>query len=224
MREFREETGLTGAGGPLPAPARVQQQPLQALELFFEVLADDAAGTAPAGPRPRTHPRGPAPYRAAWLTPRQLRQLPPAQVHPVLRHVLSPDEFLCRRCILPEPRPGCSRSSSLPFSCTNGVCCTSWHGVIFSPGHSAGFSFDSCLLLRSSASALRRMRQRLCCACATKRSTRPTPAAYNLYLLAGPRPPVPGRGRCGAPQICGAGRVPAAGRRRARPGRHSTIS
>ena len=73
---------------------------LQALELFFEVLP-----TVPGPPLPRLgHDPEHAPgaqllTELAWLTPRQLLQLPPAQVHPVLQMVLSVDDvFVPRQC------------------------------------------------------------------------------------------------------------------------------
>jgi hypothetical protein len=64
---------------------------LQALELFFEVLADDTA-LPELGHDPEHAPNQQLLTELAWLTPRQLLQLPPAQVHPVMHMVLSPDD------------------------------------------------------------------------------------------------------------------------------------
>lgn len=92
VREFREETGLTVAVGRFLHLHEFGTDKLQALELFFEVTAPED-----------THPQlGNDPEHTsdeqlltelAWQTPRQLLQLPPAQVHPVLRMVLSPDDL-----------------------------------------------------------------------------------------------------------------------------------
>ncbi|GAB3585898.1 NUDIX hydrolase [Hymenobacter daeguensis] len=92
VREFREETGLTVEVGRFLHLHEFSTDKLQALELFFEVTAADNV-------QPRL---GHDPEHAAdaqlltelnWKTPRQLMQLPPAQVHPVLRMVLSADDL-----------------------------------------------------------------------------------------------------------------------------------
>jgi ADP-ribose pyrophosphatase YjhB (NUDIX family) len=92
VREFREETGLTVEVGRFLHLHEFSTGKLQALELFFEVVAADDA-------QPQL---GHDPEHAAdeqlltelnWQTPRQLLHLPPAQVHPVLRMVLSPDDL-----------------------------------------------------------------------------------------------------------------------------------
>ena len=91
VREFREETGLTVTVGRFLHLHEFSTSTLQALELFFEVVAPD--GTMPQlGHDPEHTADQQIITELAWLTPRQLLQLPPAQVHPVLRMVLSPDD------------------------------------------------------------------------------------------------------------------------------------
>lgn len=91
LREFREETGLTVRVGRFLHLHEFSGGKLQALELFFEVLAEEAAQPH-LGHDPEHAPDHQVLTELAWLTPRQLLQLPPAQVHPVLRLVLSPDD------------------------------------------------------------------------------------------------------------------------------------
>ncbi len=93
VREFEEETGLVVRVGRFLHLHEFRRDGLQALELFFEVRP--AAGGAPA-PRLGHDPEHPADAQLlaelAWHTPRQLLALPPAQVHPVLRGLLSIDD------------------------------------------------------------------------------------------------------------------------------------
>lgn len=91
VREFREETGLAVRVGRFLHLHEFSSGPLQALELFFEVLADTAAQPQ-LGHDPEHTSNQQLLTELAWLTPRQLLHLPPAQVHPVLRLVLSPDD------------------------------------------------------------------------------------------------------------------------------------
>ena len=92
VREFREETGLAVRVGRFLHLHEFSQGPLQALELFFEVLAED--GQAPQlGHDPEHAPDAQLLTELQWFAPRQLQQLPPAQLHPVLRQVLSPDDI-----------------------------------------------------------------------------------------------------------------------------------
>ena len=92
MREFREETGLTVRVGRFLHLHEFNQGPLQALELFFEVLAE-GNNAAQLGHDPEHGPDDQLLTELRWFTPRQLQQLPPAQLHPVLRQVLSPDDI-----------------------------------------------------------------------------------------------------------------------------------
>ena len=92
IREFKEETGLTVHVGRFLHLHELCRDELQALELFCEVLADDAAQPA-LGHDPEHAADQQILTELAWLSPRQLQQLPPAQVHPMLRHVLSPDDI-----------------------------------------------------------------------------------------------------------------------------------
>lgn len=93
VREFAEETGLAVRVGRFLHVHEFSSGPLQALELFFEVLAEDPAATPRLGHDPEHAPDAQLLTRLAWLSPRQLQQLPPDQVHPVLRHLLSPDDI-----------------------------------------------------------------------------------------------------------------------------------
>jgi ADP-ribose pyrophosphatase YjhB (NUDIX family) len=91
VREFAEETGLTVQVGRFLHLHEFSTDKLQALELFFEVIADDAAQPR-LGHDPEHTSQQQLLTELAWLTPRQLLQLPPHQVHPVLQHLLSPDD------------------------------------------------------------------------------------------------------------------------------------
>ena len=92
VREFREETGLAVRVGRFLHLHEFCRDELQALELFFEVLVDDASQPT-LGHDPEHAPDQQILTELAWFGPRQLQQLPPAQVHPTLRHVLSPDDI-----------------------------------------------------------------------------------------------------------------------------------
>jgi ADP-ribose pyrophosphatase YjhB (NUDIX family) len=91
VREFREETGLTVRVGRFLHLHEFRSEKLQALELFFEVLADEADHPR-LGHDPEHAPDQQLLTELAWQTPRQLLQRPPATVHPVLHLVLSPDD------------------------------------------------------------------------------------------------------------------------------------
>jgi ADP-ribose pyrophosphatase YjhB (NUDIX family) len=91
VREFREETGLAVRVGRFLHLHEFSSGKLQALELFFEVLADDADQPR-LGHDPEHAPDQQLLTELAWQTPRQLLQLPPATVHPVLHLMLSPDD------------------------------------------------------------------------------------------------------------------------------------
>ena len=92
VREFREETGLTVRVGRFLHLHEFSTDKLQALELFFEVVADaDAQPTLGHDPEHAADQQ--LLTELQWFTPRQLMQLPPVQVHPLLRMVLSPDDL-----------------------------------------------------------------------------------------------------------------------------------
>ncbi|HEX8326998.1 MAG TPA: NUDIX hydrolase [Hymenobacter sp.] len=91
VREFWEETGLRVRVGRFLHIHEFSTGELQALELFFEVLADEDA-LPQLGHDPEHAPDRQLLTELAWLTPRQLLQKAPAEVHPILRMVLSPDD------------------------------------------------------------------------------------------------------------------------------------
>ena len=92
VREFQEETGLNVRVGRFLHLHEFRRGELQALELFFEVLANNDADLPQLGHDPEHTPDQQLLTELAWFTPRQLQQLPPAQVHPVLQLLLSPDD------------------------------------------------------------------------------------------------------------------------------------
>ncbi|WP_035558647.1 NUDIX domain-containing protein [Hymenobacter sp. IS2118] len=91
-REFQEETGLDVTAGRFLHLHEFATDKLQALELFFEVK-NQADAQPELGHDPEHAPDQQLLTELAWFTPRQLMQLPPAQVHPVLRMVLSTDDL-----------------------------------------------------------------------------------------------------------------------------------
>lgn len=91
-REFEEETGLAVRVGRFLHLHEYQGPGLQALELFFEVLPLDATATPRLGHDPEHAPNAQLLTRLEFVAPRQLTQLPPAQVHPVLRDLISTDD------------------------------------------------------------------------------------------------------------------------------------
>jgi 8-oxo-dGTP diphosphatase len=99
-REFLEETGLAVQTGRLLHLHEFQQGELQALEVFFEVLADNATAQPTLGHDPEHAPGQQLLTELAWLSPRQLLALPPAHVHPVLRGLLSVDDVFVPQTLL----------------------------------------------------------------------------------------------------------------------------
>lgn len=91
-REFAEETGLGVSVGRFLHLHEFRSPSLQALELFFEVRPLDAAATPRLGLDPEHAPDAQLLTQVAFVTPRQLGQLLPTQVHPVLRDIISPDD------------------------------------------------------------------------------------------------------------------------------------
>ena len=92
QREFREETGLTVTVGRFLHLHEFKNPELQALELFFEVLPTDAGAPPRLGHDPEHSSEAQLLTELAFLTPRQLGQLLPTQVHPVLRDIISTDD------------------------------------------------------------------------------------------------------------------------------------
>ena len=99
-REFQEETGLAVRVGRQLHLHEFRRDALQALEIFFEVTAEDPAATPRLGHDPEHAPDQQLLTELAWLTPRQLLALPPTQVHPVLRGLLSTDDVFVPQVIL----------------------------------------------------------------------------------------------------------------------------
>ena len=93
VREFSEETGLEVRVGRFLHLHEFSRGSLQALELFFEVTAIDEAAQPRLGHDPEHAPDQQLLAQLNWLTPRQLGLMPPEQVHPVLRPLLSPDDM-----------------------------------------------------------------------------------------------------------------------------------
>ena len=100
VREFREETGLVVRVGRQLHLHEFRRDALQALELFFEVTAEDPAATPRLGHDPEHAPDSQLLSELAWLKPRQLLALPPAQVHPILRGLLSTDDVFVPQVLL----------------------------------------------------------------------------------------------------------------------------
>ncbi|WP_426060157.1 NUDIX domain-containing protein [Hymenobacter sp. B1770] len=103
VREFQEETGLDVRVGRFLHLHEFSNDKLQALELFFEVVAPNDA-LPQLGHDPEHTSDQQLLTELAWLTPRQLMQLSPAQVHPVLRMVLSLDDIFVPQTRFVEPR------------------------------------------------------------------------------------------------------------------------
>lgn len=99
-REFLEETGLAVRAGRLLHLHEFQQGELQALEIFFEALPDDPSALPHLGHDPEHPPQRQLLTELAWRSPRQLLALPPAQVHPVLRGLLSVDDVFVPQVVL----------------------------------------------------------------------------------------------------------------------------
>ncbi|RFP63459.1 NUDIX hydrolase [Hymenobacter lapidiphilus] len=91
-REFAEETNLFVTVGRFLHLHEYQGPGLQALELFFEVLPLDATAMPHLGRDPEHGSDDQLLTQLEFMNPRQLGQLPPRQVHPVLRDLISPDD------------------------------------------------------------------------------------------------------------------------------------
>ena len=98
-REFQEETGLAVQAGRLLHLHEFREGELQAMEIFFEVLPDDPAALPVLGHDPEHAANRQLLTELAWLSPRQLLALPLAQLHPVLRGLLSVDDVFVPQAI-----------------------------------------------------------------------------------------------------------------------------
>ncbi|MET4109098.1 NUDIX hydrolase [Hymenobacter sp. UYP22] len=91
-REFREETGLAVHTGRFLHLHEFNSPGLQALELFFEVQPQQPNQSPQLGQDPEHTPDAQLLTHLEFVTPRQLGQLLPTQVHPVLRDIISTDD------------------------------------------------------------------------------------------------------------------------------------
>lgn len=92
QREFAEETGLAVTAGRFLHLHEYHGPGLQALELFFEVIARDEAAQPRLGHDPEHAPEAQVLTHLEFVAPRQLGRLLPQQVHPVLRDLISTDD------------------------------------------------------------------------------------------------------------------------------------
>ena len=86
-REFLEETGLTVSVGKFLFGCEFLQKPLHAIELFFEV--DWVSGELKTG----TDPELPILRSAQFLSPQQIRNIPPSTIHGIFNMVTHPDKL-----------------------------------------------------------------------------------------------------------------------------------
>ncbi|WP_324677221.1 NUDIX domain-containing protein [Hymenobacter sp. GOD-10R] len=93
QREFLEETGLAITPGRFLHLHEFGGDQLQALELFFAVAPTDPKAVPQLGADPEHAADAQLLTKLAFIAPRQLVKLPPHQVHPVLRHIISPDDL-----------------------------------------------------------------------------------------------------------------------------------
>jgi 8-oxo-dGTP diphosphatase len=100
QREFLEETGLAVRVGRQLHLHEFRHDNLQALEIFFEVTAEDPQATPRLGHDPEHTADAQLLTELAWHTPRQLLALPLAHVHPVLRGLLSTDDVFVPQVLL----------------------------------------------------------------------------------------------------------------------------
>lgn len=91
-REFQEETGLDVTVGRFLHLHEYKTDDLQAIELFFEVTPVDPAAVPSLGSDPEHADGAQLLTQVAFVSPRELVVLPAAQVHPVLRQIISPDD------------------------------------------------------------------------------------------------------------------------------------
>ncbi|MBC6698326.1 NUDIX domain-containing protein [Hymenobacter puniceus] len=91
-REFREETGLAVTVGRFLHLHEYKSDDLQAIELFFEVTLEDATAVPSLGSDPEHEAGAQLLTQVAFVSPRELVVLPAAQVHPMLRQIISPDD------------------------------------------------------------------------------------------------------------------------------------
>lgn len=100
VREFGEETGLAVRVGRQLHLHEFRSGALQALEIFFEVIAEDPTADPRLGHDPEHAADQQLLSELAWHTPRQLLALPPTQLHPVLRGLLSTDDVFVPQVLL----------------------------------------------------------------------------------------------------------------------------
>jgi 8-oxo-dGTP diphosphatase len=91
VREFKEETGLTIKPGRFLFVSEFLQQPLHALELFFEVYL--VAGKLTKGSDPELAAENQLIQAVAWKSLAELRQEDPAELHPILKDLIDLDDL-----------------------------------------------------------------------------------------------------------------------------------
>ncbi len=88
-REFLEETGLVVSPGKFLFGCEFLQEPLHAIELFFEV--EQLSGELRSG----TDPELPIIRSAQFLSPQQIRDIPANAIHGIFNLVTNPEK-LCQ--------------------------------------------------------------------------------------------------------------------------------
>jgi 8-oxo-dGTP diphosphatase len=91
VREFREETGLTIRPGRFLFISEFLQDPLHALELFFEVHIE--AGELQTGSDPELAPESQLIQQVAFKTLAELRREDPRELHRVFEDLIDLDDL-----------------------------------------------------------------------------------------------------------------------------------
>lgn len=91
VREFREETGLTIRPGRFLFVSEFLQEPLHALELFFEVHL--VAGDLKTGSDPELAADAQLIQQVAFKSLAELRQEAPRELHPILEDLIDLDDL-----------------------------------------------------------------------------------------------------------------------------------
>jgi len=92
IREFEEETGMQVAIGRFLFVCEFINDPLHAIELFFEVL--HISGDAVVGMDPETAGSSPTINDARWMSWPAIKMLPAENVHGIFSHCKTPNELM----------------------------------------------------------------------------------------------------------------------------------